>query len=99
MVYRVGAMVALESGSYDWRIVSEAEWPQAQADGWHLDQYAAKDAHEEPLQPAADNAPDESTAPTRAELEQKATELGLKFDGRTGDKKLAALIAAALEPA
>ena len=35
----------------------------------------------------ADNAP-----PTRAELETKAKELGIKFDGRTKDKKLGQLI-------
>lgn len=34
---------------------------------------------------------------TRAELEQAATELGLKFDGRTTDKKLAALVAEKLK--
>lgn len=34
--------------------------------------------------------------PTREELEQKATELGIKFDGRTTDKKLAAKIAEAV---
>lgn len=34
--------------------------------------------------------------PTREELETKATELGLKFDGRTSDKKLTKLIAEAL---
>lgn len=94
MVYRSGAMVALESGSYDWRIVSEAEWPHAQ--GWHLDQYAAKAAHEATLQDQSAPAVDESAPPTRAELEQKATELGIKFDSRMGDKKLAAKIAEAL---
>jgi hypothetical protein len=31
---------------------------------------------------------DENAPPTRSELEQKATELGLKFDGRTSDNKL-----------
>ena len=36
---------------------------------------------------------DEVSAPTRAELEQRATELGIKFDGRNSDKKLADLIA------
>lgn len=41
------------------------------------------------------NEPDDAP-PTRAELEQKATELGIKFDGRTTDKKLAAKIAEAL---
>lgn len=35
----------------------------------------------------ADDAP-----PTRAELEAKATELGIRFDGRTRDKKLGQLI-------
>jgi hypothetical protein len=34
-----------------------------------------------------DNSP-----PTRAELETKAKELGIKFDGRTKDKKLGQLI-------
>lgn len=41
---------------------------------------------------AADNA-----SPTRAELEEKATALGIKFDGRTSDKALSDRIAAALE--
>lgn len=35
---------------------------------------------------------DDNSAPTRAELEAKATELGIKFDGRTKDKKLGQLI-------
>lgn len=34
---------------------------------------------------------------TRAELEQKAADLGLKFDGRTTDAKLAERIAEALK--
>lgn len=49
---------------------------------------------------AASAAPvaDDNAPPTRAELEAKATELGLKFDGRTSDKKLLAAIEAALAP-
>ena len=39
-----------------------------------------------------DTAQDENAAPTRAELEAKAKELGIRFDGRTGDKKLGQLI-------
>lgn len=31
---------------------------------------------------------DENAPPTREELEQKANELGIKFDGRTTDRKL-----------
>jgi hypothetical protein len=38
------------------------------------------------------NAPQDDAAPTRAELEAKATELGIRFDGRTNDKKLGQLI-------
>lgn len=34
----------------------------------------------------------EDAEPTRAELETKATELGIRFDGRTKDKKLGQLI-------
>ena len=40
-----------------------------------------------PILEVADDAP-----PTREELEAKATELGIKFDGRTKDKKLGQLI-------
>ncbi len=43
---------------------------------------------------------DDNAAPTRAELEAKANELGIRFDGRTKDKKLGQLIADRLsEPA
>lgn len=34
----------------------------------------------------------DDAAPIRAELEAKATELGIRFDGRTKDKKLGQLI-------
>jgi hypothetical protein len=39
-----------------------------------------------------DTAPEDDAAPTRAELEAKARELGIRFDGRTKDKKLGQLI-------
>ncbi len=39
-----------------------------------------------------DTAPEDDAAPTRTELEAKATELGIRFDGRTKDKKLGQLI-------
>lgn len=35
---------------------------------------------------------DDEAAPSRDELEAKATELGIRFDGRTKDKKLGQLI-------
>jgi hypothetical protein len=43
--------------------------------------------------PVVDPEPiSDDAAPTRAELEAKATELGIRFDGRTKDKKLGQLI-------
>jgi len=39
-----------------------------------------------------DTAPEDDASPTREELEAKATELGIRFDGRTKDKKLGQLI-------
>jgi hypothetical protein len=39
-----------------------------------------------------DTTSEDDAAPTRAELEAKATELGIRFDGRTKDKKLGQLI-------
>lgn len=36
--------------------------------------------------------PEDDALPTREELEEKATELGIRFDGRTKDKKLGQLI-------
>ncbi len=47
--------------------------------------------------PVESTVPDDSAPPTRAELEAKATELGIPFNGRTSDKKLSGLIATALQ--
>ena len=41
--------------------------------------------------------PEENAPPTREELEAKATELGIKFDGRTTDKRLLDKITEALK--
>ncbi len=43
-------------------------------------------------QEVAEIEPADDAAPTREELEAKATELGIRFDGRTKDKKLGQLI-------
>lgn len=62
------------------------------ADGWHatLPEACGQVVDKEP-------EPDLLSPPTRAELEAKATELGLKFDGRTRDGKLTAMISEAIE--
>lgn len=54
----------------------------------------AKAQAEKPVEAAV---PDENAPPTREELEVKATELGIPFNGRTSDKKLSGLIATALQ--
>lgn len=48
-------------------------------------------------EPVEASVPDENAPPTREELEAKATELGIPFNGRTSDKKLSGLIATALQ--
>lgn len=57
---------------------------------------AAAVAHEKALADAKALLAEHTAPPTREELELKATELGVKFDGRTPDKKLGEQIAAAL---
>jgi hypothetical protein len=52
---------------------------------------AAAQAEAQDLE-VVDTAPEDDAAPTREELEAKATELGIRFDGRTKDKKLGQLI-------
>lgn len=99
MLYRQPATssdaLALQDGAYDWRIVADdAGMDAAMADGWHLTPSEAKAAQEAEQEP---EAPVDDTPPTRAELEAKAHELGIRFDGRWGDKKLYDAIAAALK--
>lgn len=85
ILYRPGTAWTLESGVFDLLTVASAEEAEAaHAEGWRLDQYAASEVAEEP-EPL-----------TRAELEAKAAELGLTYHHKTGDKKLAELIAAKL---
>lgn len=93
MLYRAGGPEQLHGGNFATLTVDSAEALEAAlADGWHESTPAALKAMEpaEPVEPAA---------PSRAEMEQKATELGIKFDGRWGDKKLADAIAAKLADA
>jgi hypothetical protein len=63
--------------------------------GWHDSLVAAVNAVNGVSVEKVEDVDDES-APTRAELEDKARELGLKFDGRTSDAKLGRMIIEAL---
>jgi len=57
-----------------------------------LDWREQRKAKPAPAQIIEPESTSEDAPPTRAELEAKATELGIKFDGRTKDKKLGQLI-------
>lgn len=76
-----GAHPGPNGTSYDYRGVEDAKALEAAlGEGWRVSLVA--------IEVPADDAP-----PTRAELEQQATAIGLKFDGRTPDARLARLIA------
>lgn len=89
MLFKLGGPHEIHGGKFDYVIVNDAdEQERSLADGWTLTTQEAA----APKVETADNAP-----PTRAELEQKATELNIKFDGRTTDAKLVDKIEAALK--
>lgn len=92
MLYKYPGDTDINGKGFDYTIVDDDKVEQAIADGWHLTTgeavaASAADKPEDVHATVDDNAP-----PTRAELEAKAAELGIKFDGRTGDKKLGELI-------
>jgi hypothetical protein len=90
IVYRTPGAHHASSGSYDYKgAADEADLDRALSSGWFrtLPEAMAGD-HEE--------LPDNS-APTREEMEAKAAELGIKFDGRTTDKSMAEKIETALD--
>ena len=94
LVYKDGGPHQRPGGTFDYkRIVNEDQLAAALANGWFLTLVEA-------TQPAAvdssEVSPDDDAPPTREELETKARELGLKFDGRTSDKALLSKIEAAL---
>lgn len=96
-----GPHITNEPGvTYDFLIVGEAEEAAAVEQGWKFSVDEANAAKKPPAEakPAAasGSTASEGSPPTRAELEQQATELGIKFDGRTTDKALREKIDAAL---
>ena len=91
MIYKAGGPHAFNEGNFDYLIVADdEELARELAAGWRL---TTADA----LAPRRDPAPADDAPPTRAELEAKAHELHIKFDGRTNDDKLAGKIAAKLK--
>lgn len=103
IVYRIpGPHKKPRGHSYAYRAANdEAQFDALIAKGWfasYEDAVAAKHASKViAAADAFDDAIDEVSAPTRDELEAKAKELGVSFNARTSDKKLAERIAEALE--
>jgi hypothetical protein len=75
--------------SADWKTVKKRK--SAQRKAFKAARAAANKPKAEPVEPIVSvsvEVPEDDAPPTRAELEQQATLLGVKFDGRTTDKRL-----------
>jgi hypothetical protein len=106
-VYQATGKYQRPGGGYDFlHVKDETEFQNALADGWFETLEAAVEARkpkkfaETPVskaaEPVSEPSVDDNAPPTREELEAKATELGIKFDGRYSDKRIALLIDEAL---
>lgn len=88
-VYKDGGPYQRAGGTFDYKLAEdESERDSLLASGWFKTVPDAIAGVREPVELPID----ETSPPTRKELEQQATELGIVFDGRTNDKKLNALI-------
>lgn len=103
IMYRVpGPHKKPRGGTYAYRgAADQAEFDALAAKGWFpsYEEAAAGKTANKIIEAAEafEDAVDEVSAPTRDELEAKAKELGVSFNARTSDKKLAERIAEALE--
>lgn len=100
IVYKDGGPHSRAGGTYDYKGVhSKEEFDAALAAGWFatLAEAVAPKAEENSAAVPSNTSDDEDNKPpTREELKQKATELGIEFAPNTSDKKLNELIAAKL---
>lgn len=100
IVYRCpGAHPGPFGSSYDYRGVDDEKSLQAALrEGWSASLVDACSADKPvvSLEASASVEANDDSPPTRAELEAQAVKMGLKFDGRTPDAKLARMINEAL---
>jgi hypothetical protein len=100
LVYKDGGPHQRKGGTFDYRPVhNESEFDAALDQGWHESVLAAIEPPQPapvPQVPQAPQSTDNTRKPTREELEQKATELGIPFSPRVSDRKLGEAIAAKL---
>ena len=100
MLYKAPGPYEIHGGHFDYIIVDadeEGAIDSAKAAGWFETTPEAKEAYDATKAAEVKLPADNLLPPTRAELEQKANDLGIKFNGKTSDKKLGDLIAATLE--
>jgi len=103
IMYRVpGPHKKPRGGTYAYRgAADKAEFDELLKKGWFpsYEEAAAGKTAKKIIEAAEafEDAVDEVSDPTRDELEAKAKELGVSFNARTSDKKLAERIAEALE--
>lgn len=92
MVYKVPGKHVRPHGTYDFAGVNNIEEFEAKIkEGWFPSFSEATESKKIELVTKEVKA-DDIAPPTRLELEEKATELGIKFDGRFSDKKISQLI-------
>ena len=100
MLYKAPGPHFCDGSMVDYIVVADSLDDETVAAGWFRTIPEALAAAEVKAPEAPEDAPEvpaDDAPVTRAELEAKATELGLKFDGRTTDAKLAERIAEALK--
>jgi len=90
MLYKCPGKHKLHGIMCDYTIVDCDTVDEAIADGWHKSPLAADKAY------GGDELKQESGEPTRDELKQKASELGIKVTGRMKDATIAKKIKEAL---
>lgn len=96
-LWKVGGDLEWEGRRWSTLTVAEAEVEAKLAEGWHLthvEALAAAEA-EKPAEAVQDAPAAEGEPSDRELLEAEATRLGIQFDGRTSDRKLAEKIEAA----
>lgn len=95
MVYKKGTKLKVDGEFFDYKIV-EADLLEGEEGDTELDD-ALADGWFRTTGEALEGIPSDEEAPTRDELKAKADELGLEYAGNISTKKLAELVAEALE--
>lgn len=95
MLFQVGDQEEMHGGRFNYILVHDNDALEAMIDsGWYMTTCHAKEAAGKPVQAVAETVAigEDGALLDRSALEARATELGVKFDGRTSDRKLNTLI-------